>query len=154
MKKILVSLILISSLPQIAQADCMFKILNYSDSPITTTIGFYGESSMTFVVAPAETAIEHFKSDYDCKSVGPSGLGKSFVLFPKDPAYGGANYSPENDNITLMGKFSGTDGGRELRADNGIPIWLNTMGSPMESKSFEIKLNFTGRPNSKSAGTQ
>lgn len=154
MKKLLTTLIL-SSCYSFAQADCMFKILNYSDSAVTTTIGFYGaNNNKTFIVAPADTAIEHFKSDYECNSVGAGGLGKAFVQFPKDPGYGGANYSPENDRITLMGKFNGNSGGREILADNGTPLWLNTMNKPMESAVFEIKLNSTGHPNSLSAGTQ
>lgn len=155
MKKTLIGLILLNSVIPMAFADCMFKILNYSDSAVTTTIGFYGaKNNQTFIVTPADTAIKHFKSDYECNSIGAGGLGKAFVQFPKDPGYGGANYSPENDRITLMGKFSGNSGGREILADNGTPLWLNTMNKPMESAVFEIKLNFTGRPSSLSAGTQ
>ncbi len=154
MKKILAALIF-SSYGSFIHADCMFKILNYSDSAVTTTIGFYGtKESKTFVVSPADTAIEHVKSEYECNSVGNGGLGKAFVQFPKDPNYGGANYSPEDDRINVMGKFNGNAGGREVLADNGTPLWLNTINKPMESSVFEIKLNFTGRPNSFSAGTQ
>lgn len=155
MKKIFTALILPGFMTPMVFANCMFKILNYTDSAVTTTIGFYGApNNKTFIVAPADTVIENFSSTYDCKSISASGLGKSFVQFPKDPGYGGANYSPENDRITLMGKFSGNSGGREILADNSTPLWLNTMNKPMESDVFEIKLNFTGRPSSKSAGTQ
>lgn len=153
MKKIIPTLIL-SSFYSFTHADCMFKIINYSDSEVTAKVGFYGSTDKTIVVAPADTIIEKIDSPYNCKSTNVSGLGRSYISFIKDPAYGGANYSPENNSITLMGKFSGTDGGREIRADNGTPVWLNTMGSPMIESEFEVKLNFTGRPNSRSSGTQ
>ncbi len=153
MKKI-ITIVMLSSICNLTNADCMFKIINYTDSTITAKVGFYGSSDKIITINPADAAIEKITSPYNCKSTSVSGLGKSYISFINDPAYGGANYSPENDSITLMGKFSGTDGGREIRADNGTPIWLNTMGSPMIESEFEVKLNFTGRPNSRSSGTQ
>lgn len=153
MKKL--PLLFLAGLVSISHADCMFKIINYTDSSITAKVGFYRGIASTVLVEPASTAIESIPSVYLCNSSAANGLGVSYISFTKDPDYGGANYSPISKHINLMGAFKGdSSDGRIVRADNGTPMWLNATDLAVNDSVFEIKLNFTGRPNSYSAGTQ
>lgn len=135
-------------------ADCMFKIMNYTDSAITAKVGFYKGNSKTILVPPADTTIEKIASNYLCNDAAPNGLGLTYIMFPKDPDYGGVNYSPIAGKATLMGNYQGMPDGRLVKADNETPLWLNVTDNAVDDNVFEVKLNFTGRPNSRSAGTQ
>lgn len=153
MKKLLLTA-LITSITSIANADCMFKIINYSDSPITVKFGFYNGQPMTVLAKPADTTIETVTNNYQCNSQAPNGLGVTYLTFPNDPDQGGVNYIPAAQHANLMGKFTGTTDGREVKSDNGTPLWLTVTDLSIKDDVFEVKLNFTGRPNSRSAGTQ
>ena len=135
-------------------ADCMFKIMNYTDSAITAKVGFYKGNSKTILALPADTTIEKISSNYLCNDAAPNGLGVTYIMFTKDPDYGGVNYSPIAGKATLMGNYQGMPDGRLVKADNETPLWLNMTDNAVDDNVFEVKLNFTGRPNSRSAGTQ
>lgn len=147
-------LIVLTSIIGISYADCMFKIINYTDSAITVKMGFYRGKEITMIAEPAITTIESIPSSYQCNGAAPNGLGVAYVSFPKDPDYGGVNYSPITKMANLMGVFTGTSDGRIVKSDNGTPLWLNVTDLAVDDEVFEVKLNFTGRPNSRSAGTQ
>ena len=152
MKKMFILLSL--GIINLTNADCMFKIINYTDSPITAKFGFYNGNSTTLIAKPADTTIQTITSNYECNSPSPSGLGVSYLTFPNDPDQGGVNYSPITKRANLMGVFTGTTDGREVKSDNGTPLWLTVTDLSIKDDVFEVKLNFTGRPNSRSAGTQ
>lgn len=141
-------------LPLVSYADCMFKILNYADSPVTVKIGFYRGESEEFIAEPATTSIRSLHSQYACNGSSIAGLGVVYVSFPKDPDHAGAIYLPRSGTIKLQGDFTGTPDGRLMRADNGTTVWLNTTDLAIDAETFQLKLNFTGRPNSFVAGTQ
>lgn len=134
-------------------ADCMFKIINYTDSQVTTKIGFYHGQNKTIIAEPATTTIESIPSNYQCNGVTPVGLGVSYVSFTKDPGHGGMNYSPSSKSAMLTGTYAGSSYGRIIQADNGSKLWIDINDNAIRDDVFEIKLNFTGRPNSRSAGT-
>ncbi len=154
MKKILfISCISLCSM--ISSADCMFKLMNYTDSPVTVKVGFYKGESEEFVAEPATTSIRKItSSQYLCNSTNASGFGVVYVSFTNDPDHAGAIYVPRSDSVKLKGDFTGTPDGRFMRANNGKPIWLNTTDLAIDDETFQLKLNFTGRPNNFSAGTQ
>lgn len=153
MKKIFV-IFTCALLSSFSYSDCMFKIMNYTDSAITAKVGFYKGNSKTIVAQPADTMIEKIPSDYQCNDAAPNGLGVTYIMFPKDPDHAGVNYSPIAHKATLMGNYQGMPDGRLVKADNETPLWLNVTDNAVNDDVFEIKLNFTGRPNSRSAGTQ
>ncbi len=137
-----------------ALANCQFVIINYSDSPLSVKCGFYGGASKVAMVKPATTTILKVVSDYQCNSATTLGTGRAYIEFPHDSYKSGANYSPINDTINLMGHFTGSLSGREIIADNGTHLWLSNSGTTLSAERFEVKINFIERPNSRSAGTQ
>jgi hypothetical protein len=144
------SLIVLTSL---SWADCQFKIINYTQSPITAAIGFYGGTSKTLVVAPTSTAIEKLASNWQCTDSTDYGSGVSFIRFPNDPDLAGANYAPEQSKINLLGRDSGAANGRFVTADDGKSLWLTNRGVTINKQTFEVKLERTQQANSKVAGT-
>ncbi|MBX9598223.1 MAG: hypothetical protein K2X04_06575 [Burkholderiales bacterium] len=152
MKKNLLLIIVTLINSNLAFADCDFKIINYTNFEISAKVGFYGSIESSIMVKPSDTTFVRMKGDYKCNDSTPFGTGRAYVMFPKNQG-SGANYSPLEKGINLMGQFSSSAGGRIIKADNGQQIWLNASGKPIDDTTFEIKLNFTERPNSRSAGT-
>jgi hypothetical protein len=152
MKKNLL-LVIATIFSSLAFADCDFKIINYTNFEVSAKVGFYGSTESSILVKPSDTTFVRMKGDYKCNDATPFGTGRAYIMFPKDPQGAGANYSPLERGINFMGRFSGSAGGRIMQADNGQLIWLNASGKPINDTTFEIKLNFTERPNSMSAGT-
>lgn len=150
MKKLILLLTITSTL---SYADCMFKVINYTDSEFTANVGFYNGENKTVLIVPADSTIIEIKSDNECNSSTPSGLGLAYISFIKDPYGAGANYSAENKTINIMGRYTGTINGREIVSDNGQKLWLNASGNAITNDKFEVKLNFTSRPNSFFGGT-
>lgn len=150
MKKLILILSITSTL---SYADCMFKIINYTDSEFTAKLGFYNGESKVVLVTPADSTIIKMTSNYECNSSTSSGVGVSYISFIKDPNGAGANYSAENKSINIMGKYTGSANGREINSDNGQKFWLNATGGAITDEKFEIKLNFTSRPNNFFGGT-
>lgn len=143
----------LSCLASYSFADCTFKIINYSQSAITVEVGFYNSIKQTKLIEPAANGTEiKLKSNYQCNSTNDFGMSKAYLKFPKDPNYGGANYSAANNSINLMGLCQDKSG-CEVRANDGTRLWLNADGHAINAEKFEVKLNFTGLANSKSAGT-
>lgn len=136
-----------------AFADCEFAIINYTSATVTARAGFYAKIESTILVKPATTTLLHLKSDYGCNAVSRIGTGLAYISFPKDPNSTGVNYSPIDDSLNFLGKFSGDASGRPLSADDGTPLWLNAAGHPVTAAQIEIKLNFSSRPNSRVSGT-
>lgn len=150
MKKYLIILTAISTM---SNADCMFKIINYTDSEFSARVGFYNGENESRIVKPADSTIIKLTSKYECNSTSASGLGVSYISFTKDPYGAGANYSAENKLINIMGRYTGSANGREIISDKGQLFWLNTTGNAINKDVFEVKLNFTSRPNSFFGGT-
>lgn len=150
MKKLTLIISLFSTL---SHADCMFKIINYTDSEFTAKVGFYNGESETILVKPADSTIIKMVSHYECNSSTQSGLGVTYISFIKDPNNAGANYSAENKSINIMGRYTGSPDGREVNSDDGKKSWLNATGNAVTNEKFEIKLNFTSRPNNFFGGT-
>ncbi|MDD3266341.1 MAG: hypothetical protein PHC75_04080 [Burkholderiales bacterium] len=150
MKKLI---IILSTISTLSYADCMFKIINYTDSEFSAKIGFYNEKSEIVLVNPADSTIIKMTSKYECNSSTSSGIGVSYISFIKDPNGAGANYSAENKSINIMGRYTGSANGREVNSDNGKKFWLNATGDAITDEKFEVKLNFTSRPNSFFGGT-
>ena len=153
MKKNLLLIIVTLINSNLAFADCDFKIINYTNFEVSAKVGFYGGIESSIMVKPSDTTFVRLKGDYKCNDSTPFGTGRAYVMFPKDPQGAGTNYSPLENGINFMGRFSGSAGGRVMQGDNGQLIWLNSSGKPIDDTTFEIKLNFTERPNSLSAGT-
>ncbi len=153
----LIQVLALGLFSQLSFADCDFIIINYTNNPATAKVGlFAGLSKMvesTVKVKPNSTSITRIKNDYDCTDANSLGMGMAYIHFPNDSNGAGASYSPEKGSINLMGKATGEKSGRPLVADNGAPLWLSATGRAVDSKSFEVKLSFTGRPNTFSAGT-
>ena len=138
----------------LASADCDFVIINYTDSAVSVKAGFYGKNASSLIAAAADTSIIRLKSDVKCNDSNAIGLGQAYIMFPNDSHGAGANYSPSQGGLNFMGKFTGDASGRLMTADNGTPIWLNASGLAIDDSQFQVKLNFIGRPSSRSAGTQ
>lgn len=139
----------------VSNADCMFKIMNYTDYSVSIKVGFYKGESEEFIATPATTSIKKIANEkYLCNSSSPAGLGVVYINFPNDPDHAGVIYLPRANSVKLKGDFTGTPEGRFMRADNGNPVWLNASGLAINDDVMEVKINFTGRPNSFSAGTQ
>ena len=135
-------------------ADCEFSVINYTNSIVTAKVGFYNGIESSLKIPPATTKVLKLKNDYLCNSANSLGMGVSYIMFPNDPNGAGANYSPESNKVNLLGKATGERNGRPMIADDGAPIWLNYSGNAIDADSFQVKLSFIARPNSKSAGTQ
>lgn len=156
--KLLSRITLSLAIIQSAYADCDFIITNYTSYPLTAKVGIFLslDKSIESVVKikPNATTATRVKSDYNCTDSNSLGMGLAYLRFPNDPNGAGANYSPEKGAISLMGKATGEKSGRPLVADNGMPAWLSVADSrAVDSKSFEMEVNYVGRPNSFSAGT-
>lgn len=151
MKKYLLVGLAAIALP--AFADCRFVIANLTNYNVTATMGFYGGAESTIVVPPTATFNKKIKGPYQCNSASLIGTGVAYISFPNDPNGGGVNYSPSTGNINFMGEYSGSSGSAYIRADNGQTVLMDGNSNGIDDKTFTIRLNFIGRPNSKSAGT-
>ncbi len=154
MRKLIIYFLILFANFQLALADCEFSIINYTDSAVSAKVGFFGKVESSLYVPPAEARVIKLQSEYHCNDATSLGTGRVYIMFPKDPSGAGATYSPVNNQINLLGKFTGIENGRPMQADNGKPIWLNYTGNAITENKFEVKLNFVSRPNSFSAGTQ
>jgi hypothetical protein len=152
MRKLLALLIVTASSPAVF-ADCTFVISNLTNYEFTAQVGFYGGTESTILVQPSIETIAKIKSDYSCNSSSMIGTGRAYVMFPNDPDGAGANYAPVQDGLNFMGAFSGNVAGRYIKSNNGHVVLMDANGKPVNDKSFSLRLNFTSRPNSFSAGT-
>lgn len=139
-------------------ADCDFIITNYTNYPLTAKVGIFASLDKniesTVRIKPNSSTATRVKSDYNCTDSNSLGMGLSYLRFPNDPNGAGVNYSPEKGAINLMGKATGEKSGRPLVTDNGMPVWLSVATSrAVNNKTFEVEINYVGRPNRFSAGT-
>ncbi len=151
MKKILLAAVGLLTFP--AFADCRFVIANLTNFNFTVQMGFYNGAESTIVVPPTATFNKKIKGPLQCNSSSIIGTGVSYISFPNDPNGGGVNYSPSTGNINFMGEYSGSSSSAYIRADNGQKVLMDGNSNGVDDKTFTIRLNFIGRPNSKSAGT-
>ncbi len=156
--KLLNRILLSLAVMQSVHADCDFIITNYTSYPLTAKVGFFlglHKSIESIVkIKPNSTTATRVKSDYSCNDSNSLGMGLAYLRFPNDPNGAGANYSPEKGVISLMGKATGEKSGRPIVADNGMPAWLSVADSrAIDNKTFEMEVNYVGRPNTFSAGT-
>ena len=139
---------------QLAMADCDFIVINYTDYAVLFSAGFYGESAHSRSAKAATATVLRVNSSYSCNDANRIGIGRAYLKFPNDANGAGANYLARQDALNFMGKFTGDASGRQMTADNGSLVWLNSTGLAIDENEFQVKLNFVARPSSRSAGTQ
>jgi len=83
-------------------ADCVFRVINYSRYSVTVNAGFYGAESATMTIGRNVSNAVMIKSDYNCTSFSPGGLGRAHINLVDNVNYGW-RYLPTSNMIRAMG---------------------------------------------------
>ena len=135
---------LVAITPASLWANCSFIINNYSDTPLNVTVGFYnGDSKNGSVPGTGQTVIK-IKSDLQCNSASPAGLGLTYINLEGKKSEGGWIYVPESKMIRGIGKSFSDSRGVVGIAPDGTKLILLHKYNPSDDK-FEVAIEKASR---------
>jgi hypothetical protein len=134
----------IAVIPAYLWADCNFIINNYSDTPLTTTIGFYTGDSKTVSVPGSGSREIQIKSDLQCNSASVAGLGQTYINLEGGKSKGNWVYSPESKMIRAVGMSFSDSRGVVGIAPDGTKLILFNKYNPSDDK-FEVAIEKANR---------
>ena len=135
MRKIM--FLFLSILLATSYADCLFRVINYSRYSVGVVAGFYGGESATMTVARSVANTVMVKSNYNCSSVNPNGLGVAHINLSNNANFGW-RYIPATQMIRAMG-ISNNNSTFVLALVNGRRVVLLNSYKPSKD-IFEVQI--------------
>ncbi|MEN9945996.1 MAG: hypothetical protein RLZZ293_382 [Pseudomonadota bacterium] len=151
--KFYIRLLVALGLINLTYADCNFSVVNYTNYPISVTMGWYQGVESTVTVKPVSTMQLTLKSINNCTSSSAFGSGLAYLKFPADPQQTRINYIPEQNSLRIGALKPIDPNGTIIRSDDQHQIWLNRSKLTIDSQNITIYLDFVQRNGSKISGT-
>jgi hypothetical protein len=145
-------LLFLLSFTSLASASCLFRVANYSLSPIKVKVGFYHGESKQLRVGNSEINSVLIEGDNNCVSQSIDGSGIAYVDLIGGKSNGGWRYLPQSGMIRAVSKSVKSGGfvtGTDING-NDISLFNNFK---TESGVFDVQIRPSQFRDSKSAGS-